>query len=265
MPLKRISFILLFIACASPTKVIPLDRLMQINNKIFSGSEPKNAQSFSQLKDLGIKTIVSVDGLLPDTHLAQKYAMSYIHIPVGYDGITRQDQLKIKQVLKQMPPPYYIHCHHGIHRGPTAAAIMQLILGADKQQALSTLQKAGTSENYPGLWETIKNFKEIREEKLPAIQAQSKTSPLTTAMVQIDRAYDQLKLEFTPHSKLLLKEGFIESIRALQESELSMKGDMQNSLNEIKEMSASNHFNSLKILKKPRLPQKTSRLRVLWG
>ena len=47
----------------------------------------------------------------------------WIHIPIGYDGIPLESEAAIVRAMKETEGPVYFHCHHGLHRGPAAAAI----------------------------------------------------------------------------------------------------------------------------------------------
>ena len=58
--------------------------------KIISGAQPEGEESFQALQKLGVKTIISVDGAKPDVETAKKYGMRYVHLPIGYDGVSRR-------------------------------------------------------------------------------------------------------------------------------------------------------------------------------
>ena len=40
------------------------------------------------IADMGVKTILSVDGKIPDAEEAAKYGIRYVHVPIRYGGIT---------------------------------------------------------------------------------------------------------------------------------------------------------------------------------
>jgi len=48
-----------------------LDNLHAIGEDVFVGGEPKDEDAFADLKGMGIRTIVSVDGIMPDLDAAQ--------------------------------------------------------------------------------------------------------------------------------------------------------------------------------------------------
>ncbi|MEM7316885.1 MAG: hypothetical protein AAF497_27450, partial [Planctomycetota bacterium] len=60
--------------------------LRRVNERLYCGGLPETAADFQHLADLGIKSIVSVDGLRPKSVLAARYGLRYVHLPFGYDG-----------------------------------------------------------------------------------------------------------------------------------------------------------------------------------
>lgn len=169
-----------------------LDNVFQIDRQFYSGSGPHGEQSFQALKNLGIKTIVSVDGTMPDLEHARKAGMKYIHIPIGYNGVSEDAGLAFARVARDLKGPVYIHCHHGKHRGPTAAAVVGLCRGSlDQKSALQFLTQAGTSKDYPGLWKDVKNFKVPDAHAiLPELVETAKVPPMVTAMAQISHDFE---------------------------------------------------------------------------
>ena len=137
----------------------------------------------------------------PDTALAQKHGLRYVHLPHGYDGINTRLQLRLAKAARALPGPLYVHCHHGTHRGPTAAAVVCLAnQGWTPDQAEAWLVAAGTATNYAGLYETVRQFKKPTTEQLASIAINaanfpetSSVSGLVDAMVAIDERGDHLK------------------------------------------------------------------------
>ncbi len=172
-----------------------LHNVLLITDKIFSGSEPHGEEAFKKLAELGIKTIVSVDGARPQLQLAEKYGLRYVHIPIGYDGVNKQAGHSLARLVQEAKGPIYIHCHHGQHRGPAAAAVACIADGAtNSKEALKILIKSGTSKNYPGLWKDVESYTPPSPKtKLPNLVEVARVSSLAAMMAKIDRHYDHLK------------------------------------------------------------------------
>src|SRR5258706_10041968 len=67
-----------------------LPNALQVHPQVISGGQPEGEAGFVELKGLGIKTIISVDGAKPDVEMAKKYGLRYVHLPHGYDGIPEE-------------------------------------------------------------------------------------------------------------------------------------------------------------------------------
>ncbi|MBX7106465.1 MAG: hypothetical protein K1X57_20485 [Gemmataceae bacterium] len=177
-----------------------LHNLFRVSDRIFSGSSPEGETGFDSLRQLGVRTIVSVDGARPDVELATRLGMEYVHLPIGYDGISRSRVLELAKLAAARPGPFYVHCHHGLHRGPVAVAVMRLC--DDRAWTVTTaelwLQKAGTSPQYPGLIHTPRTLRRPAPEELAAVPdnfpATSMDNDLAAVMVEVDAIWDRLKL-----------------------------------------------------------------------
>lgn len=165
---------------------------------VYTGSVPESDQAFDALTALGVLTILSVDGAAPDLDRAAARGIHYVHLPLGYDDINEHERLTLAAVVRDFPGPIYIHCHHGKHRGPAAAAIALRSLDLiSTPQALAVLEQAGTSKSYPGLWRSVENSTRASGQALDAIEARrlpshASVSSFVEAMVEIDRTFDRL-------------------------------------------------------------------------
>lgn len=98
--------------------------------------------------------------------------------------------------MRDADGPFYIHCHHGRHRGPAAAAVACIASGdVDGKGALKILEFAGTSKDYAGLWRDVENYQVPSVDvELPELVEVAEVGTFAAAMALIDRAYDNLKL-----------------------------------------------------------------------
>jgi protein tyrosine phosphatase (PTP) superfamily phosphohydrolase (DUF442 family) len=176
-----------------------LHNVYRINDKLFSGSSPEGEEGFRSLKELGIQTIISVDGAKPEVALAHKFGLRYVHLPIGYDGISRPQTLRLAKAVRDFPGPVYIHCHHGKHRGPAAAAAIHLCLDekCSVEQAVAQMKQAGTDPHYNGLYELPRTLVRPTKDELDTVRAEfpevAEVSGLAQLMVEIDTRWDNLK------------------------------------------------------------------------
>jgi protein tyrosine phosphatase (PTP) superfamily phosphohydrolase (DUF442 family) len=208
-----------------------LENLFRLSPRLYSGGQPEGEAAFQALRALGVRTIVSVDGGIPDLEQAHRYGMRYVHLPTGYDAISPQVALGILVTVTKFEGPFYVHCHHGKHRGPAAAAIaLRGLEGWTSEECRAWMRVAGTSESYAGLYESVATFQIPNREELEGseldLPERAPVSQLVEAMVEIDALWDRVKAErgVTPvvdadhrkaraHAALLLEEQFRELIR----------------------------------------------------
>lgn len=185
--------------CASSSAPVhsPLDNVITVTPTLISGSAPHDDAGFIQLKAMGIRTIISVDGAEPDVAAARAHGMRYVHLPMGYHGLSVEQKLRLARAARDLPGPVYVHCHHGKHRGPAAAATAAVLLGRlSVEDGMNFLRTAGTSPDYPGLFAAVRESAPVRPGDLDAVSGdfpESSPPPTTVhAMVELQSTVDHL-------------------------------------------------------------------------
>ena len=167
-----------------------LHNLVAFHDGVISGSVPEGPDGFDSLQGLGVRTIVSVDGAVPDVAAARLRGMRYIHLPIGYDGFdeTRRAELTRAVLDGLSNGAVYIHCHHGQHRGPAAALTALLNLGTiDQVEASAWLDRCGVA--YRGLRNAVQNAEPAHPEDIqsaPPLQEVAETKSLSRLMAEVD-------------------------------------------------------------------------------
>ena len=186
-----------FAAEPMPVPVSGLHNSFRVTDRIFSGSQPDGDSAFAELARLGVKTIVSVDGAKPDVATARKYGLRTIHLPLGYDGVPAARIAELTRAASTLTGALYVHCHHGKHRGPTAVAIIcEAAEGWDAERAEAWLRQAGTADDYPGLYRSVREFRPATKAQMEQggeLPEQAKTPALVDVMVAFDARLDALK------------------------------------------------------------------------
>lgn len=175
----------------------PIHNVMEVAPGLISGSVPEGEAGFVALAARGVKTVVSVDGATPDVESARRHGMRYVHLPIGYHGIDHARQLEIAKAIRDLPGPVYVHCHHGKHRGPAAAASAAVALEwLDPDSAVAFMKQAGTSENYAGLYRCVLELAPATAEQWDVAPTEfPEIAPVpgfVKAMSQAQDAYDHL-------------------------------------------------------------------------
>lgn len=212
---------ILVLACVGTTSVP--ENFTRINDGLYSGGSPE-AEQFSYLKAQGIKSIICVDGAAPNLQKASENGLVYKHIPVTYDKITLDQQKQLAKAYEELEKPVYIHCHHGKHRGPAAAAIvLKNHYDWQNDKLIKFLIESGTSKNYTGLYKVVGESKKIDKSQWLNVEVPetAEVEPLARTMADLDRVWVQLKKQmekpFSDESyrtaqnrSLLLREYFVE-------------------------------------------------------
>jgi protein tyrosine phosphatase (PTP) superfamily phosphohydrolase (DUF442 family) len=218
------------IAPVAKLDVPGVPNVVQVHAKVLSGGVPEDDQAFARLAALGVKTIISVDGMKPDVETAKKYGMRYIHLPHGYDGIPKERAMELAKAVRELPGKVFIHCHHGRHRSPAATAVACVGAGLlDRADAETVLKIAGTGQQYLGLFDSAKQAKRFEVDELDRFDAKFREvvplPPLAQAMVEIDGLSERIakgekegwktKPGDRPaqHSVVLLREHYRELLR----------------------------------------------------
>jgi len=179
-------------------KAADLHNVIRYGRGVVGGSAPEDDGAFAALAAMGVKTILSVDGSTPMVDAAANHGIRYIHVPTVYAGVGRKQALQIAKALRDAPRPIYVHCHHGKHRGPAAAALGLVELGElDNDAALGLMIEAGTSPAYPGLFACVREARPIDQRALDdasiTLPSVATVSGMVAHMVAIDTHFENLK------------------------------------------------------------------------
>jgi protein tyrosine phosphatase (PTP) superfamily phosphohydrolase (DUF442 family) len=174
-----------------------LEHVSRLGDLLISGSLPTD-DGFVTLARLGVKTIISVDGATPDVAAARQYGLRYIHLPMSYSGVPRNNLLTMLRAVRELPKPIYIHCHHGRHRGPAAAVSVWRCLdpSVTPDEAVATLDHLGTSRRYRGLFRDVETLQPPTGDELvhasSAFPEVTEVPPLARQMAEIDGLWDRV-------------------------------------------------------------------------
>lgn len=172
----------------------------RLSDTIITGSEPHDAEALGQLAAWGVKTVLSVDGKVPDVEAAQELGLRYVHVPIRYRGITDDQILKIAKTFRELEGPFYVHCFHGKHRGPAAAAIGRVALdGLERERAIAEMRQwCSTASKYEGLYSSValSDLPTAAETEAFDFDFTSATSfkGVREAMVELTRSWDEVQL-----------------------------------------------------------------------
>jgi len=205
---------------------------VKVHPRVISGGLPEGDAAFRELANLGVKTIISVDGARPAVEMAKEHGLRYVHLPHGYNGVSSRRVKELAKAVRDLQGPVYIHCHHGKHRSPAAATVACVGAGlVPASKAVAVLDLAGTSPNYRGLYQAAREIRPLPESELDSLQVSfrevEEVPPMAEAMVLLGHTHDHLLSiadsdwrspddhpDLDPaHQALLLREHFTELLR----------------------------------------------------
>ena len=176
-----------------------IHNFFRLSEHVFSGASPESERDFEALAAAGVKTVVSVDGAQPDAATAKKHGLRYVHLPIGYDGIPNETAVRLAKAFTALEGPFFVHCHHGQHRGHAAASIGRIVLDhATPETCVAEMKRAGTAPKYKGLYAVPVEFKVPDAATLAATSADfpevAPVPALQSAMVEADQKWERMKL-----------------------------------------------------------------------
>ena len=103
----------------------------------------------------------------------------------------------LAQAAATLSGPIFVHCHHGKHRGPAAAALICMATaGWTSAEGEAWLRQAGTSPDYPGLLRAVRQTRQPSRQTLAAhTNALPEFSPpqgVVAVMVELDVRWEEL-------------------------------------------------------------------------
>lgn len=164
-------------------------RFRRWSARLAQGGQPEGERGFAALASEGVSLVLSVDGQPPNRALAARHGLRVAHVPIGYDGIDETEALQIVRACREAPPgTVFIHCHHGKHRGPAAAALARISLeGVSPSEAVAGLSASECSPRYKGLYAVVGEFEAPDEASLAACPAPAEAvRPQGTRAVMVE-------------------------------------------------------------------------------
>lgn len=129
-----------------------IENFGKVNDNYYRGSQPI-ANEFSELKKLGIKTIIDLreDSLKDSENLARAAGLQYFNIPLSTKRAATNDQTKyfLRLVNDQSKWPVFIHCKGGRHRTGEMTAIYRITQeGWTAEQAYDEMKKYDFEDSF---------------------------------------------------------------------------------------------------------------------
>ena len=131
---------------------VTIENFGKINENYYRGSQPL-ADQFTQLKTLGIKTVIDLrqDSVKQASEWARAAGLEYVNIPLTTKRAASEEQTKhfLKLVNDQANWPVYVHCKGGRHRTGEMTAIYRITRdGWSADQAYEEMKKYDFEDSF---------------------------------------------------------------------------------------------------------------------
>lgn len=129
-----------------------IENFGRVNDNYYRGSQPI-ADEFSELKKLGIKTVIDLreDSLTDSGNLARAAGLQYVNIPLSTKRAATDDQTEhfLRLVNDQANWPVFVHCKGGRHRTGEMTAIYRITQqGWTAEQAYDEMKKYDFEDSF---------------------------------------------------------------------------------------------------------------------
>lgn len=129
-----------------------IENFGRVNDNYYRGSQPI-ADEFSELKKLGIKTVIDLrkDSLKDSGNRARAAGLQYVNIPLSTKRAATDDQTEyfLRLVNDQANWPVFVHCKGGRHRTGEMTAIYRITReGWTAAQAYEEMKKYDFEDSF---------------------------------------------------------------------------------------------------------------------
>lgn len=164
--LSRLSltFLILFLACCcnkEPPRndITGLPNFAKVSETLYRGAQP-GKEGFTELKKMGVKTIINLRGYHSDRDLIKGLGFQYIEIPLNAGDTDEKNVIKfLKAVANPNNGIIFVHCQHGSDRTGMMIAIYRMFVqGWTADEAMQELPSFGFHEIYSSIREYISKF-----------------------------------------------------------------------------------------------------------
>ncbi|MFO8015404.1 MAG: tyrosine-protein phosphatase [Phycisphaerae bacterium] len=116
----------------------------KVSDDLYRGGHA-TAESLARLKDMGIRTVVSLRTFDVHTDRLEGLSLRYVHISFKANHPEDEDVVQFLQVLADPANrPVFVHCKWGTDRCGMMAAVCRIVVqGWTKQRALAEMERLG--------------------------------------------------------------------------------------------------------------------------
>jgi protein tyrosine phosphatase (PTP) superfamily phosphohydrolase (DUF442 family) len=125
--------------------------LHKVSDDVYRSAQPTKA-GLSNLKAMGIKTVIDLRGRRSEARMAANAGLGYEEIPMNAWHPEAEDAVKFLQIISdKKKTPVLVHCQHGADRTGVLCAVYQVaVQGWTKERALQEM--TGRTFGFHSIW-----------------------------------------------------------------------------------------------------------------
>lgn len=151
-----------------PRDDIPgIPNFARVSDELYRGGQPTR-EGFSELRRMGIKTIVNLRETGTDRLGLRGTGMRYVHLRVNPNGPTDEEVAAFLEVLEEGENlPVFVHCKMGADRTGTLVAIYRVMYQDwPMEEAVKEFPRFGFHDVWAGLLDYLAQFDPQRMEQM---------------------------------------------------------------------------------------------------
>ncbi len=111
-----------------------VENLHRVNSVLYRSGQP-DAQGFSNLQSLGVRSVLNLREYHSDIKRAAHTNLQLLEHPMAAGAVTEQDVETCLSLLAQAPKPVLVHCWHGSDRTGIIVAAWRIVFEGYSVQA----------------------------------------------------------------------------------------------------------------------------------
>ena len=129
---------------AEPLQAPGLENLHRVSPQLYRGAQP-TAEGISQLKGMGVRTVVNLRSFHSDRDLIGDTGLGYEHIYMKARHAEDKEVVRFLQIVtEESRTPVFVHCQFGSDRTGLMCAVYRVfICGWSKDEAIAEMTEGG--------------------------------------------------------------------------------------------------------------------------
>ena len=146
---------------AQPVPGLALDNCYRVSADLYRSEQPERSD-LSALKNLGIRSVVSLYQFFPDSRAFEQAGFRLFQHRMAAGSVTEEDLRRALASIRDAPKPVLVHCWWGSDRtGAVVAAYRIAFQGWTREQAVDELVNGGYgfhASSYPNIVTLIRSL-----------------------------------------------------------------------------------------------------------